>query len=338
MGSSSYSRADYDARVKHRASTGTPVFKHSADIAAGKMRASVDPKLNPFGAKLRESRDSDAHPVTVPIAVIMDTTGSMQEVPSILEARLSKLMGAFLEDKASGKKYLGDGYPAIMIGAVDDFNAMRGAFGSPEGTLQVGQFESGIEIDNDLERLWLTGHGGGTYEESYELAMFFVAWHTVHDHWDKRGRKGYLFIIGDEHPYPTITVERVKAVIGETIEADLSLKYVLDGVRERYHVFFIIPNLTSHYRDEKLQRDWIELLGQQFVLRLEEPEKVCEMIAGAVALTEEYVGLDELCADGIVDGAINNALVPLAQAAKSIDKFSAVGLPQIGTTGGADRI
>ena len=338
MGSSSYSRSDHDARKSWRASTDTPVFAYDADIRAGKVKAAVNPKLNPKDAK-RESRDSDVHPVTVPIAVIMDTTGSMASVPGILEERLSHLMGAFLEDKASGKKYLGEGYPSILIGGLDDYDAIRSAHGSSQGTLQVGQFESGIEIDNDLERLWLTGHGGGTYEESYELALYFMATHTAHDHWEKRGKRGYLFLIGDEHPYPKVSADEVRDVMGDFIEADMSLSTVLEMVRERYHVFFIIPNLTSHYGDPKLEKDWIELLGQQYVLRLQDPKKICEMIAGAVALNEEYVGLDELCADGVIDSSINNALIPIANAMKDMSKYSAAGLPPIpGDPGGTERL
>ena len=339
MGSSSYSRSDHDARKSWRASSDTPVFAYDADIRAGKVKAGVNSKLNPKDAK-RESRDSDAHPVTVPIAVIMDTTGSMASVPGILEERLSHLMGAFLEDKASGKKYLGDGYPSILIGGLDDYDAITRSYGgSSQGTLQIGQFESGIEIDNDLEKLWLTGHGGGSYEESYELALYFMATHTAHDHWEKRGKKGYCFLIGDEHPYPKVAAGQVHDVIGDFMEVDMPLARVLEMAREHYHVFFVIPNLTSNYGDPKLEKDWIELLGQQYVLRLQDPTKICEMIAGAVALNEEHVGLDELCADGVIDSSINNALVPIANAMKGMSKYSVAGLPPIpGSSGGAERL
>ena len=339
MGSSSYSRSDYDAKVSYRNIIDAPVFAHTADIRSGKIKASVSPKLNPKDVKLREARDCDAHPVTVPIAVIMDVTGSMQSVPQIFEARLSSLMGAFLEDKASGKKYLGEGYPAIMIGALDDWDAMRRSYSTAEGTLQVGQFESGIEIDNDLEKLWLTGHGGGTYEESYELALYFMARHTAHDSWEKRGRKGYLFLIGDEHPYPEVDQIQVLDIIGDKLQGNIPLKAILDEVRERYHVFFVIPNLTNHYNDPKLEKEWIRLLGQQYVLRLQDPEKICEMIAGVVALNEEHVGLAELCADGVIDGELNNALVPIANAVKDVSRYSAAGLsPVPGDSGGTERL
>ena len=104
--------------------------------------------------------------------------------------------------------------------------------------------------------------------------------------------------------------------------------------------FFYLPqNLKSHYSDPKLEKDWIELLGQQYVLRLQDPKKICEMIAGAVALNEEHVGLDELCTDGVIDSSINNALVPIARAVKDVSRYSAAGLPPIpGDPGGTERL
>jgi hypothetical protein len=189
MGGSSFSRDDYKARRVSYASMGTKDFHYDHDIRTGKTAARVHDSLSPKGVKIREARDSEAHPVSVPIAVLFDTTGSMSAVPEMLQKDLCKLMGYFLDDKASGKKYLGDGYPAIMVGAVDDYDAMYYTRMAGEGCLQVGQFESGLEIDDNLGNMWLTGRGGGTYDESYQLGLYFMARHTAHDHMDKRNKK-----------------------------------------------------------------------------------------------------------------------------------------------------
>jgi hypothetical protein len=321
MGASSFHRDDYSARSTVRkaaaARTGTSVraatFAYDYDVKAGKA-SGVHKSLNPHGVKLRESRDSEQHPITVPIIVGLDTTGSMQEVPALIQGELPKLMGHFLEDKASGKRYLGDGYPAIMIAAIDDCPAMGG-----EGALQVGQFESGIEIDNDLTNLWLTGNGGGTYEENYDLLLYFAAEHTAHDHWERRGRKGYLFLIGDEHPYDPIRADHVKTVIGDTIQ-NTPAETVLRKAQERYHVFMIIPNMTSHYHDKDLRKYWMSLVGQQNLILLEDPKRICAAIAGAVAICEEHIGVADLKADGVFE----EALVPLAKSvapATSVSKL-----------------
>lgn len=344
MGGSAYSSHDYTVRSSMRASTAKAkgitvdraTFAHDDDIKSGRAAKKVHDSLSPKGVKIRESRDSAAHPVTVPIVLLLDTTGSMADVPKIIQKNLSRLMGCFLDDKTSGKKYLGEGYPAIMIGAVDDYDAQ--ASYKHEGALQVGQFESGIEIDDNLTNIWLTENGGGTYHESYELGMYFVARHTAHDNWDKRKRKGYMFIMGDEHAYPAVSKEAVKTLIGDSIQSDISLADILEEVKERYHVFFILPNMTNHYSDKSLEQYWVKLLSQQNVIKLKEPDKICECIVGAVAICEENVGLDELVADGVASPG-DMALTRLAQAAGEVSKYSAADLPAVsGSSGGSERL
>lgn len=344
MGGSAYSSHDYSARSSLRSdrakSTGISIdsatFAYDHDIKTGKTDAKVHSSLSPKGVKIRESRDSAAHPVTLPIVVLLDTTGSMAGVPVIIQQNLTRLMGCFLDDKASGKKYIGDSYPAIMVGAVDDYDAQAGR--GHEGTLQIGQFESGIEIDDNLTNLWLTRNGGGTYDESYEMGMYFVARKTAHDNYEKRGRKGYMFIIGDEHAYKTVSAEQVNNVIGDTIQSDISTKDILAELKERYHVFFILPNMTSHYADAALERHWVDLLGQQNVIKLKDPEKICECIVGAVAICEENVGLDDLLADGVVSAG-DKALALLAKSVGEVSRYSAAELPAIaGNSGGTERL
>lgn len=340
MGGTSYSSDDYSARSRDRAfrastlgiSPTAATFAFDADIKSGRTAAAVHGSLKPTNA-IRESRDSAAHPVSVPIGIILDTTGSMAEVPIMIQKRLTHLMGSFLDDKASGKKYLGDGYPAILIGAVDDYKAV--GFGG-DGCLQVGQFESGIEIDDNLTNLWLTGRGGGTYEESYQLALYFFARHTVHDHWENRGRKGYLFLIGDEHAYAEVLATEVKVIIGDALQCDIETAAIIKEVQRRYHVFFVIPNMTSHYKDPELERYWVKLLGQQNVLKLEDPEKICELIVGAVAISEEHIGIDDIVAD-LGAGAFSSALVPLSKTT-AVGQYSADSLPALATSGGNERL
>lgn len=333
MGGTTFSRDDYAARSNVRAAAGAATFAHDHDIRTGKTAASVHPSLRPYGVT-RESRDSAAHPVAVPIGILLDTTGSMGQVPGIIQKALPKLMGAFLDDKASGKRYLGDGYPAILISAVDDYRAM----GGPEGTLQVGQFESGIEIDDNLTALWITGQGGGSNQESYELGMYFYARHTIHDHFEKRGRKGYLVIIGDETCYPQVGAAQVESLIGDHLEGDLKLQQIVNEVRERYHVFFVLPNMTSNYnRDENL-RHWQELIGPENVIRLEDPSKICETIVSIVAMIEEGVEIDDLKTDL---GFASQSLVPLSKIVQEnrVARYSAASLPAVaGTSGGSERL
>src|SRR5271166_724984 len=190
MGSTRWSDDHYKDRAKLRAETGQDAFEYDHEIKIGAAEARVHDKMNPKGVKIRESRDSEAHPESHAVGVLFDVTGSMQTVPRILQENLPRLMGLLLR-----KGYLE--HPQILIGAIGDATC-------DSAPLQVGQFESGIEIEEDLGKLFLEGGGGGHITESYELAMYFMARHTALDCFEKRGKRGYLFVIGDELPYPRI--------------------------------------------------------------------------------------------------------------------------------------
>ena len=122
--------------------------------------------------------------------MLFDVTGSMRGVPRALQAKLPQLLGLLLR-----KGYVA--HPQIMFGAIGDATCDR-------APLQVGQFESDNRMDDDLGRILLEGGGGGQKTESYELAMYFMARHTATDCFGERGRRGYLFIIGDEMAYPRV--------------------------------------------------------------------------------------------------------------------------------------
>src|SRR5690242_14955287 len=221
MGSGRWSTNVYDAAARMRKATGTSAFAYS-DSGARK----VHPALNPFGVGMRESRDSDEHPQSLAIAVLFDVTGSMQSVPRTLQQKLPGLLGLILR-----KGYVRD--PHIMFGAIGDATCDK-------VPLQVGQFESDNRMDDDLGRIVLEGGGGGQMTESYELAMYFMARHTSIDCFEKRGRRGYLFIIGDEQAYQRVKPAEVLKVVGDRLGEPIGLRAIVDEVRRTYDTYYIL--------------------------------------------------------------------------------------------------
>src|SRR3954467_5694671 len=222
MGSTRWSDQHHHDRARLRAATGRDAFEYDQAIREGRAEQRTHDKMNPFGVKLRESRHSEAHPESHAVAVLFDVTGSMQTVPRILQQNLPRLMGLLIR-----KGYLD--HPQILIGAVGDATC-------DVAPLQVGQFESGIEIDEDLGRLYLEGGGGGHITESYELALYFMARHTALDCFAKRGRRGYLFVIGDEIPYPKVKRREVRAVVGDGLQASIPVEDVVAQLQRTYDV------------------------------------------------------------------------------------------------------
>jgi hypothetical protein len=273
MGSGHWSTDVYNAARSYRAATGASAFAYSDGGATG-----THPDLDPFGVTVRESRDGDDHPESLAIAVLFDVTGSMHTVPRRLQQKLPDLLGLLLR-----KGYVE--HPHILFGAVGDATCDR-------APLQIGQFEADNRMDDDLGKILLEGGGGGQMRESYELAMYFMARHTAIDCYDKRGKRGYLFMIGDELAYPQVKGHEIARVIGGEAGEDISVEAVLRELRRRYEVYFIIPEGAYHSRDDRLRGFWRRQLGQH-VLYLDDPDAVCETIALTIGLAEDAIDLDE---------------------------------------------
>ena len=234
---------------------------------------------------------------------MFDVTGSMGSIPVTLQKKLPELLGLLLR-----KGYVPD--PQILFGGIGDATCDR-------VPLQVGQFESDNRMDHNLENIFLEGGGGGQRTESYELAMYFIARHTDIDCWAKHGRKGYLFIIGDEMAYGAVNHREVGAVIGDGLQQDIPTAAIVKELRERYHVFYILPQGASYGGDATILGFWRKLLGQN-VLELEDPEAVCETIALAIGMTEGTIDLKAGTADLKDFGVTNRTLQVVTTALASI--------------------
>jgi hypothetical protein len=316
MGGSSYSDDIYRDRVADRAATATPTFKHHDDVKTGKAVSALHDTLNIHG-KIREARDSAAHPNSTPIGVIFDVTGSMASVPRRMQEKLPQLMGLLLR-----KGYIVD--PQILFGAIGDFH-------SDKVPLQIGQFESGIEMDDNITHIYLEGGGGGSYEESYQNALYFFAHRTSCDAWEKRGKKGYLFLIGDEKPYSRSTKSELAALIGDGAQDDVPLKDIMSAVLEKWNVFFIIPKGTNHFGDPELKKCWAALIGDQHVILLDDPDAVCETIGVAIGLCEGATTGDDLHHDLKDVGASHAVVAATARGLDALAKSTALAKTGTGT-------
>jgi hypothetical protein len=294
MGSGRWSTNVYDAAATYRAASGKSAFAYS-DSGARKAHATLEPK----GVTKRESRDTDEHPQSTPIAVLFDVTGSMGAVPRTLQAKLPQLLGLLTR-----KGYATD--PHIMFGAVGDATCDR-------VPLQVGQFESDNRMDDDLARIVLEGGGGGQKKESYELAMYFMARHTDLDSVTKRGRRGYLFLIGDEMPYPRVNPREVKQFIGDNLTEPIGTEAIIAELQRTFDVYYLIPAAAGWGGDTEILARWRELLGQN-VLELDDLDAVCETIALTVGLGEDTIDLDRGLNDLVEVGSTHRATVGKALA------------------------
>ena len=314
MGSGMWSTDVYDAADRYRRATGTSAFAYS-DSGARKVHPALDPR-----DAVRESRDSAEHPRSTPIAVLFDVTGSMGHVPRVLQSKLPQLLGLLLR-----QGYAKD--PQVMFGAIGDATCDR-------VPLQVGQFESDNRMDDDLGRIVLEGGGGGQMMESYELALYFMARHTATDSWDKRGRRGYLFIIGDELAYPAVKTAEVTRLIGDDLREDVPVRQMVDEVTARWDTYYLLP-AGSHYAGNRKVLDfWRGLLGQNAV-ELDDLDAVCETIALTVGLGEQAIDLDAGLRDLDRAGSTATRTVSKALARLGSDRRAVATLPFSPADGGS---
>ncbi|HEU5231198.1 MAG TPA: hypothetical protein VFU49_25475 [Ktedonobacteraceae bacterium] len=317
MGSSSWSTDAYEEAARVRKAAGTSSFAYSS-AARSSGAWTIHSTLNPYGVKFRESRDSDTHPRSNAISVLFDETGSMGHIPHVFQEKLGELMHVLLT-----KGYIQD--PQILFGAFGDATCDHIA-------LQAGQFESGVEMDENLRNIILEGGGGGTAHESYELALYFMARHTAIDCWEKRGRKGYLFLIGDEMAYPFVHQQQVEKHFGDKLQENIPLRQIITEVQRRFYLFFIFPRNASYGHDDRIHNFWRDLLGQNFLF-LDDEKAVSETIALTIGLTEEAISLAEGAQDLSDAGASQNAIAAATSAlqtyasAKSVATTTGTALP-----------
>jgi hypothetical protein len=114
MGSGRWSTDTYTAAAGYRAAAGADPFDYDRRLRSRpRDEWTAHPTLEPHGLTVRESRDSDEHPRSVPIAVLFDVTGSMGLVPRRLQQRLPQLFGLLQR-----KGYVE--HPQILFGAIGD--------------------------------------------------------------------------------------------------------------------------------------------------------------------------------------------------------------------------
>ena len=267
----------------------------AAIFASHGLKDAYDPaKIN-----LRESVDSIDNPQSTPVIIAGDVTGSMGMLAELLMK--TALNTTFIE--------------LIKRAPVPDVHVMAMGIGDAywdSAPLQVTQFEADIRIAEQLADLWLEGGGGANHGESYSLAHAFAGLKTVHDSFRKRGRKGFLFTLGDEPVLDGVTKEQMKDVLGIDAQSGLSARECVELASRTYEVFHIIVD-GSYARTNLagVRASWDPILPQR-VLHLKDPAKLSETIVSTIELV---AGRDR---KSVVDSWDKSTALVVADAVKDI--------------------
>jgi len=227
-----------------------------------------DSRMNPHGVDMRESRDSDDHPLSLPIIVALDVTGSMGHIPHYLvrEGLPNIIEGIINEGIAD---------PQMLFMGIGDHEVDR-------APLQVGQFESSDELmDQWLTSLWIESGGGGNDGESYLLAWYFASRYTHHDHLDKRGNRGLLFTVGDEPTLRNLPARAQQSIMGEGQYQDRTAQQLLEDAREKYDCYHLHVLQGHNGSRQDVKDGWEQLMGDHLI-QVQNQNQVVSVIVNKV--------------------------------------------------------
>ena len=234
--------------------------------------------FDPARIKFRESRDSTENPASTPIILASDVTGSMGAIAEVMiRSGLDTTMREIYK-----RKPVTDPHAMVMV--IGDAECDR-------APLQVSQFEADIRLAEQLKDLWIEGGGGGNAGESYHLPWYFAATKTSADCFEKRGKKGYLFTIGDEPILPGISKANLRRVFGpgtgNGAERDLTSADMLAMAQRNYHVFHVVLSNVGHASSnlDRVLKTWTPLLGQ-CVIQCDDHSSIAEVIVSAIEVCE----------------------------------------------------
>ena len=200
--------------------------------------------------KIRESRDSEEHPNSFPIAIFLDVTGSMGDIPRQLITHgfpelMKKIMDAGVE------------HAQVCFGAVGDHEY-------DSAPIQVGQYETSDELQEKwLSSVWIEEGGGANYGESYALPWYVAARHMVTDSKEKRGKNGVLITVGDEPYLKTIPKKVIEQLFGSA-QSDVSAAEIFAEASKYWDIYHINVKDYSGRREE-VQKVWKQLLSDHFL-------------------------------------------------------------------------
>lgn len=274
---SSSAYASYADATTRSFNTTTGAYDIPKSVHETFVNRHIDPALDPRDISFRESCDSEANPLSTPIIVALDVTGSMGSIAyKFASESIGTLMGLIYEQLPVTD-------PHLMFMAIGDVARHDRA------PLQVSQFEADIRIAEQLLKVYVEGGGGGNNTESYQLPWFFASRYTKTDSFAKRGKKGLLFTIGDECAPEPLTRAHIETVMGKREEFEeitsISAEELLADAQKEWEVFHVLVEQASYCSNlagrERAVKSWRELLGKR-LLRLNDVNNLEEVILAAI--------------------------------------------------------
>lgn len=261
-------------------------------------------ELNPAKFQVRESRDSVQNPASTPVIIGVDETGSM----GFLATEIIKNGLGVIVQGIYDRKPVTD--PHVMLAAIGDTECDL-------APIQTTQFEADVKLVSQIERFYIEAGGGGNGGESYPVLWWLALNKTRCDAISKRGRKGYLFTIGDEAPHGRLSREAIKRFLNADVESDVNIVELLNQALNQWHVFHLITP-TEATRDQNATAQWRELLGER-AIEVSDHTKLGEIIVSLMQVNEGHDPQKVIASwDGSTGLVVGRAVSGLSKRAKNV--------------------
>jgi hypothetical protein len=276
MGGSS---TDFSSSSSYDFSSSSNVTRRSArDYARADNREYQAPSSSKLPSMKGKDISSDS-PLT--LAVILDQTGSMQQIPALFMQKMSTLyaeanaaiQGKDPKDLAKGNT-LEDKLDIAVVAIGDERNGESTPF-------QVLPYCHGADLVKGVLNIFPEGKGGGNCKESYDLGAYYLLNHSETPAVPKKS-KPLLIILGDEGFYENISKSEIKQYIGDDLPKDLKTVDVMKALAQKFDAYIIRPEVSSYGAGQykEVQEQWEEVFGPQRVLKMDSYDRVVDCMIG----------------------------------------------------------
>ncbi len=258
MGSSSWTSTAFESYTKTKGCSVTRSTTGSIEVCTDGLQIQdmfrekhINASLNPYNV-IRECKDSNEHPNTIPIVIALDTTGSL----GVAGIEVAKKINTIIEDLY--KRY--NDVELLIMGIGD--------LAYDEAPIQIGQFESDIRIAEQIDKIYMERGGGGNGFESYTAAWYMGARHMNLDCW-KRNKKGIIITTGDEPLNPYLPKHELNKVTGDSNEADIETSLLYKEIMPKFDVFHISiddKHTSFRYYKQSIEQSFGVLLKDRSII------------------------------------------------------------------------
>lgn len=199
---------------------------------------------------------------TCPVVIMVDVTGSMGSWPSVVFGKLPYL-------DIEGKEYFPD--LEISFAAIGD----RG----DSYPVQVRPFAKGRGLEEQLGKLIIEAQGRGNGYEAYEMGALY---YTQKCSTPNAVNKPIFIFVADEEPFPvTSRGDAAGCGLDLAVEGSRSAKNIFDDLKAKFSVYLVYKQYVRGGRSSR--PTWVDLVGEDRIVDLDDPERVVDVIFGIFA-------------------------------------------------------